>query len=296
MRIFGWGLAGALLLASTHADAGSGAAWWVDAGEACGGRRTALSREIMLACEAVGSTCHVATTRAQAELVALLDCASEDGPWTLETRTVEGVLLGRVALEGVGDDRLREAAVEIARDQAPELTLVAEALRDTMPASAAEHPPTTPPYPGPLLVFALAPRGSLMGKGVPTAGGSAMLGVELSGALFGTATFALEGGGTGIQQVRVGQGGLGLSYGAPFSKTSYLGTRFELGARGRQTYTGATTNYNLLKATDSYDGYGAATVCAQYPGAWIRPFAGLSLVVGDPFAGSAEVGVVVDLF
>src|SRR5262249_16992882 len=147
MRIFGWGLAGAMLLASTRADAGSGAAWWVDAGEACGGRRTALSREIMLACEAVGSTCHVASTRAQAELVALLACDSEDGPWPPETRTVEGTLLGRVALEGVGDDRLREAAVEIARDQAPELTLVAEALRDTMPASAAEHPHTTPPYP-----------------------------------------------------------------------------------------------------------------------------------------------------
>src|SRR5262249_55658571 len=114
MRIFGWGLAGALLLASTHADAGSGAAWWVDAGEACGGRRTAVPREIMLGCEGVGSTCHVVPTHAQAELVARFECDSEDGPWSLETRTVEGVLLGRYALEGAGEDRLREAAVEVA--------------------------------------------------------------------------------------------------------------------------------------------------------------------------------------
>src|SRR4051794_34159558 len=98
-----WILAGGLglltLFAARPALAAGSAVWWVEAtGSACVSERGSFEREVTLACAAVGDTCRIARTKSDAELVAVVACASDDGPWTLETRTTEGAILGYTEL------------------------------------------------------------------------------------------------------------------------------------------------------------------------------------------------------
>src|SRR4051794_29266529 len=98
------------------------ARWYVETnGAGCEGERTAFEREIRLACDAVGSSCTVVATPAEADLRAVLDCseAGASDAWSLVTRMSGGTMLSTVELSGARSDRLREAAVEVARDPTP---------------------------------------------------------------------------------------------------------------------------------------------------------------------------------
>jgi hypothetical protein len=292
-RIVGLGIAAVALVAPARARAGSGAAWWVEAAGACEGQRGALAHELLLACEAFGGTCHVARTRDEAELVARLECESNDAPWTLETRTVQGTFLGRLDLDGAREDRLREAAVEVARDVAPERTLVAAALRDTLPDADADAAPKPKPA-NASVTMAVGARGSMPIEGSATGGGGAVLGLGVTGKVHVTVSIAGELGGTGYDATRTVQGGAGFAVGAPFDRASIVGARFELGMRSRESYT--LTNSGAASVDTQTLLYPLAGVYVQWPGSWIRPYAGQTFLVGAPFTLSAELGVSVDLF
>jgi hypothetical protein len=287
MKILAWLLAAPPLLIAARADA---AAWWIDTSDGCYARRADLQREVTLACGAVGETCRVVRRHEEAELVAHLACDGER--WSLETRTIEGALLARIELTSEGDDRLREAAVEVARDAAPERTLVGEALRDAMPGGPAERPRRPPSIEPAKVVFALAPRASSMELVPMLFGASGSLGMRTVGALRATAAFSYLGGGSGVQSVRFAAGSAGLAYGAPYARSAIVGAHVEAGLRAREYYI--RSGRGFVTNTDN-DVLGGAGMYVQWPDAWIRPFAGASFALGYRVAGSADIGVAVDV-
>src|SRR4051794_15929357 len=104
-------LSGLALAREASASGAQSAQWYVElVGTGCQAHRPAFEREIALACEAVGGTCRVASSPREAELRAILDCSGAPESWTLETRTIDGTVLGNIELAGATDDRLREAA------------------------------------------------------------------------------------------------------------------------------------------------------------------------------------------
>jgi hypothetical protein len=101
-------------------------------GDACDLAR--LAREVQLACDALGSQCGVVTDAPAHR--AVLRCPS-DGPWTVDAYDAAGRVAWTFALEG--DDRVRRAAIWIARTPAD------AAAPTAMGAHAS--PPATPPRP-----------------------------------------------------------------------------------------------------------------------------------------------------
>lgn len=217
-------------------EAAAGPRWIVDAsGATCIAHRAQLEREIALACAAVGSSCHVVDKPEEAELRATLGCDGIGGRWSLETQTIEGARLGRIELEGDDEDRLRQAAMEVARDAAPERVLAVDALRDTLvPADRV----TPPPDGGSRLAFAAAARGAVMTDATPLAGGRVMVGHRFSSLVTGTFGGGGELGGSGLAARRHGRGMLGAVLGAPFQseRDSYFGLGAELGLDIGQGY------------------------------------------------------------
>ena len=144
-------------------------AWSVVIEVSCGSRGPELAREVVLACDAVGHACRVATG-ARAERRAVVTCPSEER-WTLEAQTETGAPLWAVALDGAREGRLRTAAMWIARAQRdappPDAPVIAGAVAPTPPLArtpeaaalpagsfspaSASPPPVTPP-PSPVLV------------------------------------------------------------------------------------------------------------------------------------------------
>lgn len=293
--------AGALLLLSggERAAFAGGATWAVDlVGDTCQDR-AAFEREITLACDAVGSTCRVAPVAKDAELRAVLDCSSESG-WSLETRTSTGMLIERVDLGGPSDDRLREAAVEIARDAAPERALAVETLRAALPNEM-------PVQPAPVQErFAIALGGRATGSSL---GGPAAAGVHVVGAYaIGRVTHATvgvagEAGGSEQHASRAVRGGVGLAFGAPFDTTSLFGLALEVGAGAMERYeavgTAADGNAQLGIVVRGA-AYAQAALMIQWPRDGIRPYASLVGALtsdGDArFFGSGEAGLVFPLF
>lgn len=279
------------------ADRVPGARWLAQVestAPACAADRAAFEREIALACGAVGGTCHVVDSPRDAELKATLRCTHPDRPWTLELATVEGIVVSTSELAGPPDDRLREAAMEVARDQAPERLLAADSLRDTLGDG---DRPTRRRLELPRASLAL---GATAAAGAETTTGGAR---ALGGLLLGGATHATLGvtgimGGSGLITERHARSGLGLAWGAPFDR-SIIGLAVAGGVdlgewRGPAFGAGAT------RVTNAVSGYGETTLFLQIPLDHIRPYAGMSLLVlaaeHTTAYASADLGVAFPLF
>ena len=111
--------------------------WWVDPAS-CPQWTTPLSQQIALACEATGHTCDVTTSDKAARRL-VLQCADADH-WTLEAHDVGGTGLWHIEVRGESDERLRAAAVWVARSDV------------TMTAAAANPPVASPPAASPATV------------------------------------------------------------------------------------------------------------------------------------------------
>lgn len=275
----------------------AGARWWVDtAGDACTNEKSALKREIALACGAVEGTCRVVDSIAEAELVALLRCPSADGAWTLETSTTTGRSVGSLELSGPVEDRLRQAAVEVARDEAPERTLAAGALENTLTGPVDRDDARTDARR--VVDVALAGVTSAESGGTHF-GGRAALGLELHG----DTSLVLSAGGMttgdrGIDTRYVARAGVGVTWGAPFVPTKIVGGSIDVGATFAQSYV-ATANPAIPQAARTDGGmFGQISLFFQIPRRGIRPYLGLngiaSAIGGDyPLGAGAELGILV---
>jgi hypothetical protein len=276
----------------------AGAQWYVETvGASCIDQRAALEREITLACNAVGGTCHVATTPGDAELRAVLDCSGGAESWTLVTRTVEGTVLATLDLAGPRADRLREAAVEVARDAAPERALAIETLRNTIP----NETPTSSERPSSRVAMLAGGRVSTLTR----TDASAIFGLHVMGglAIAKSARLTLggsaEAGGTGTAALRHYRTGAGLAFGAPFDEAAALGTALEAGVGATSTYGARPSDGGDLKARTNSTGYVQGTFTVQAPRGSVRPFFAFSaamLTDGLHIVGTGEAGLAFALF
>ncbi len=259
------------------------ARWYVETvGTACHAQRSALEREITLACNAIGGTCSVGASPKESELRAVLDCSGLEESWTLVTRTRSGNVLGTLDLSGPEPDRLREAAVEIARDVEPEPAVAADVIRGA-PARAEPPPPDFHAAVLPeKLTLVMGARGTSTNDSAPTTGGLHVIaGLALAKGIRGTVGAIGEAGGSGNGATRALRSGAGIALGAPFDGSAPVG----FAAEGGVASTTATT---------ALAGYFQGTVSAQWPRAGWRPYAALSaaaLTSGIHIMASGELGI-----
>jgi len=258
------------------------ARWYVETnGAACEGERTAFEREIRLACDAVGSSCTVVATPAEADLRAVLDCseAGASDAWSLVTRMTGGTMLSTVDLSGPRSDRLREAAVEVARDPTPLRSLAIETLRFSL---SAEHTNLGTTRPAQTLGFAVSGT-AVTGNAanMPAMfGGHLVAGLEVVKSVRATLGFAGMAGGEGLGAARVFQAGAGIALGAPFDPTSAVGCALEGGLSSISRYPSDDTSTNVaLSPVTSGGGYGKGSILVQWPRDGARPFVGVSASV-----------------
>lgn len=278
---------------------GPAAQWYVElVGSACQSQRTAFEREIALACEAVGGTCRLSPSAKEAELRAILDCTGPSDAWTLETRTIEGTVIEKIELAGAPADRLREGAVEVARDAAPERALAVETLRSTIGSDA----PSSGDKPAEKLTLVLGGRASTTNEGtIPLTGGAHFLAALALGKMVrGTVGVAGEAGGGEARARRTFRTGPGLGIGAPFDATSPLGLAGEVGVAAASQYAATSGNGETRAATTRFAGYGQATFTVQWPRVGLRPYASLSAAFmseGDArLYASGEAGLALAIF
>ncbi|HSO34615.1 MAG TPA: hypothetical protein VLT33_18905 [Labilithrix sp.] len=274
------------------------AQWYVEiVGSACQSQRTAFEREITLACEAVGGTCRLSASPKEAELRAILDCTGPSEAWTLETRTIEGTVIEKIELAGESSDRLREGAVEVARDAAPERALAVETLRNTIGNEA----PAGVEKSAEKLTLLLGGRATTTNEPtLPLTGGAHLLaGLALGKIARGTLGLAVEAGGSDDKARRALRGGAGVGIGAPFDSSSPVGVAAEVGIANTSRY--ATTSSTTARETlNTMAGYGQATFTVQWPRVGLRPYASLSAAVmseGDArLFASGEAGLALAVF
>jgi hypothetical protein len=255
----------------------AGAQWYVETiGTACEADRSALEREIRLACDAVGGTCHVVASPKEAELRVVLDCSGLEDSWTLITRTIEGKVLATLDLSGPRADRLREAAVEVARDAAPERALATETLRFTLTNA---NPDTIPaPQKSERLTLVLGGRASTAsGAKSPAMGGAHLLaGIGIAKSVRATLGVGADGGGSNENAVRAFRYGVGIAYGAPFDGSSFFGFAFEGGLAATSTYGASRNDGYPLPTVVTQAGYAQGTLTLAWPRAGVRPYAAVS--------------------
>jgi hypothetical protein len=279
------------------ADPAHGARWYVDVSGrddgGCTAERATFEREIRLACGAMG-TCHVVDDARNAELRATLVCPSRVEPWRLELRTVEGMLVSSTELAGATDDRLREAAMEVARDQAPERTLAAASLRDTLGEGDKLKKPWTPPS----MSLAFGGAGAVGGVERLSGGARALLGVEAARNAHFTLGMTALMGGSGSESARHLRSGLGFAFGAPFSG-SILGVVVEGGVAVLQSYR-TETGVRSVNAQTLAGAYGQGGFVFALPLREIRPyFAFIGGMYAEPRAtpyAAADAGLAFPLF
>jgi hypothetical protein len=287
-----------LTFSAREAAASGGAQWYVETvGDECAPQRNAFEREITLACEAVGGTCRVASTPKEAELRAVIDCSNLEDSWTLVTRTIDGTVLASLDLSGPRSDRLRQAAVEVARDAAPERSLAAESLRFSL---AKEAPSRTTQRPLEKVSLMLGGRTSAVSDATaPTLFGAHLLGgLVIMKHVRTTLGIAGDGGGSGRSAMRAVRGGGGLAFGAPFEASTLFGIAFEAGVSSSSRYANASSA-GLLATDTLTTGYGQGTLVLQWPHWTVRPFTALSATVftgGPPVMASAEAGLAFAIF
>lgn len=280
VRAIGVVVVGASTMTSAvaHAEGARGAKWVIEVdGQTCVEHRAGFERELVLACEAM-STCQVASRR-DAELEATLRCEQEDR-WWLDTKTIDGKALASVALTGASpEDRMREAAVEIARDAAPERALAAEVLQNTL---GGERDRVAGASAGPTRVAAAAGALATTRSDTRAAfGARALVGYRLED--IGWVSLAAAGAlreGAPNDRFRGLRGGVGWSLGAPFD-AKVLGGGVELGIDGAQysykrTATADGAEYGTR--TGVY-GYAQVNLFVQAPLRTVRPYAGFAFTV-----------------
>jgi hypothetical protein len=271
-----------------------GAKWAVEAeGVGCDRYRPAFERELVLACTAM-ATCRVVPA-AEAELVATLRCEAGSRSWWLSMRTVEGTPLSSVELTGTSDDALREGAIEVAHDAAPERTLAAETLRNTL----GDHDVPRHVVPPPKLALTIS--GVTTGRSGEGMNGGVRLGAgykvgplaHLLGSVMGGA------GGSGGDAFRRFRSGFGIALGAPFT-THVVGIAFDAGLDVTNGYDGQfMVDRTVLRARTRLDAYAQQTFFVQAPLGRVRPYLalGIGVVSADPIVmGSADIGVQVPVF
>lgn len=275
-----------------------GAKWLVEVdGAACAADRTAFEREVTLACEAVGGTCHVVESARDAELRATLRCSRADERWVLELRTVEGMLVSKTDLDGAPADRMREAAMEVARDQAPERLLAADSLRDTL--TDGDRATNGSGFKMPRTSLALGGTGAIGGIESTSGGVHALAGFFVGAGTHATLGMTGLMGGSGRSSARHVRTGLGLSWGAPFDG-SVLGCAVEGGLDVGQTYQTAFSGVTMPEAKTRAGAYGQGTLFLQVPLRGIRPYVATTLgVIASQrvwAVASADLGVAFPLF
>lgn len=279
-------------------DRDRGAKWLVEVdGPGCASERATFEREVTLACDAVDGTCHVVQSPRDAELRATLHCPAADQPWSLELRTVEGVLVSRTELAGTPSDRLREAAIEVARDQAPERLLAADSLRDTLSdgdrgaGSGFEMPPTS---------IAASATGALGGIESTSGGLRGLAGLSVGSGTNLTLGFTGLMGGSGLTAARHVRTGLGLAWGAPFDR-SIVGAAVEGGVDVGQSYQIApVTGVTSTEPKTRTGVYGQGTVFLQIPFRVVRPYVGVTVAAIASqtvwAVASADLGLAISVF
>ena len=273
-----------------------GAKWTVEAeGAGCDELRPAFERELVLACDAM-ATCRV-VPRGEAELVATLRCEPGSRSRWLSMRTIEGTPLSSIELTGTRDDALREGAIEVAHDAAPERTLATETLRNTL---GDRDSSTAGPAPPPRLAMSVG--------GVTTARGNegANLGVRVgAGYKVGKITHLIGGvmagaGGSRGDAFRRFRTGFGVAWGAPFT-TQVVGIAFDAGLdvtnRYDARYAPESVGYRAITRVDAYV---QQTFFVQAPLGRVRPYLalGIALLSAQPnfIMGSADVGLQFPIF
>jgi hypothetical protein len=282
--------------ARAEPSGGTGAKWLVATkGEGCASRRHALEEEIALACTAIGGSCRLVDKDGDAELVALLDCTGSR--WQLVTRTVEGARLSQTDLEGDEPDRVRQAAMEVARDAAPEHVLAARALENTLQKDHVAAPPTADTARFGVALGGRVFRGAMEDTGY---GGRFLGGYRISSAFAITLGAAAEVGGSGVTSFRLFRGGPGAVIGAPFGGGTeggalrHFGIAVEAGWAMQQSYVPVTRFDEILRPLTRNRAYGQATLFAQTNLRGLRGFAGLTVMLldqgGADAAGAFDIG------
>ncbi|WP_394844615.1 hypothetical protein LZC95_47120 [Pendulispora brunnea] len=284
--------------------------WWVDPAS-CPQWTTPLSRQIALACEATGHACDVTTSDKAARRL-VLQCADADH-WTLEAHDVSGTGLWHIEVRGGDDERLRAAAVWVARS---DVTMAAAPT--TTPATPAAPPQITLNPPPQQRWGGLDLAGRLgyyadSGDGAP--GYGAALRIHDPGELIrflpprfnsfaslaGEATWS---GGYFDERAFSLRAGVGITWHAPRTK-DIIGFSLELGvgvARTRETNPGFSgsdrdPSRDYVITGHVPFGYLLARMIAEAPVPGIfRPFISLGLGTTVPKSpglvmGSVEIGV-----
>lgn len=294
----------ATVLVAREASAGGGAGvpssrWYVETiGTACESERASLEREIALACNAVGGTCAIVAAPNEADLRAVLDCSGLEDSWTLTTRAVAGEVVTTLDLSGPIPDRLREAAVEVTRDVAPERRVQVEAMQ-AVPAPEEPSIPGTAAGPEKLTLM-LGGRGTSPGNAGAARGGLHLLaGIDLGRGVRGTIGAVGEAGGSGETTTREVRGGGGIAVGAPFDNAAPLGFAAEGGAAATTKYVMPLRDGGVATAMTTTSAYCQGTVTAQWPRAGLRPYAALSAAAlsdGLQIRASGELGIALGFF
>jgi len=297
--------------------ASSAAAWTIEVDPGCppGEGRARFVREVELACDALGTPCLVdpgtsSPTGASGPRRARLAC---DGEGKLEVSDNGGALLWTIPLGDGGMDRLRRAALWIARapldapppparesDTKPEPTslpasegtafpiAVADPTRDAG-ASSARTP--TPARPGPSGVL-VAERTLLLGSGFgPLVGGRAAAALALVAPHLAVAA-AISGGrtvsGPSGYDYAEGRVGAGVAWGAPWS-----GAPFGLSLEGGATLASVSAPSGVSPSSEAFGrAYAEAAFSAQWNGSRaFRPFATLGASIQSGHRAVLNTGV-----
>jgi hypothetical protein len=268
-------------------------------GAGCRSQRAAFEREVFLACEAMG-TCKVSPSGLHAVVKATLVCLTNNESWWLRTETIEGGPITSVELRKAPDvDRLREAAVEVARAAPPAPTLTPPATRDeAAPVDADRTPP--PPSKLPRFIGSISAGGNISAERQAGVGARLLGAIPIPGPGFTTVGGAVVAGGQGAGEMRHVRGGVGFALGAPFDSTSVFGVAAELGLDGMQAFGPPRTMSGIRFAETRFAPYAQASLFARYP-KWnaVRPFAAASVIAFSDLpwvSGSLDLGAAFPIF
>lgn len=290
-------VAASTLVSASAARASNGppSVWAIEAAsEQCVVWQGLLTKEVALACEALDGSCKVSESASELpDFRVFLQCVSAD-EWTLEARTRNGVTLWETKVTGEVDERLRSAALQIARDPVPERTAADVMLRATLP----DHDYVRPKRPHRDAQLALSTTaGFAASSSSPGVAGGMSWGIGLRGLLAAPGSWisdfsrpylslAVDGGGEGAAKHFNGRSGAGIGFGAPWDK-SYLGFSAEMGP--------AIVSYMAYRSTTS-TGYFATTELVYFAQAsvylqlatesYVRPYVALSSAI---FSGQRDV-------
>jgi hypothetical protein len=300
-------LAALLVLAPiARADEGATVSWWVEARPwNCSDLVAPLAREIELACDAAGGICRIARSEAEATQYAVISCTEGEAPWNLDAEGRDRRRLWSVALEGDRDERLRKAALWVARGEDDRGSVAASVA----PPAAPPAPPASPAVPaaestardaadtsqtptnGGLAFSAFGARTTYVNSFLMLAGARVLAATRLAGgARLGLGLDAehsvadgLHGYGGGYN-LTAGHLGAVVGFGAPWTD-DWVGVSGEAGvakAKGNYSDGCCSSASQLAYTTDKTSAYLKLSLIAQWPRReGLRPFLGASYIASD---------------